>query len=79
MICYRLKAFVSGRSSVRISISMVTLGIDLSSMPEGTAACRIDWLKNRAVARLPVILATSRILDVALFKYELSISLTRVE
>jgi hypothetical protein len=31
---------------------MITLGIDLSSMPEGTAACRIDWLKNRAVARL---------------------------
>lgn len=29
---------------------MITLGIDLSSMPEGTAACRIRWMKNRALA-----------------------------
>jgi predicted nuclease with RNAse H fold len=34
---------------------MITLGIDLSSMPEGTAACRIRWMKNRAVAE-PAIL-----------------------
>src|SRR5688572_33393535 len=33
---------------------MITLGIDLSSMPEGTAACRIRWSKNRAVAEPPV-------------------------
>src|SRR5687768_11994017 len=33
---------------------MITVGIDLSSMPEGTAACRIRWMKNRAVAEPPV-------------------------
>lgn len=33
---------------------MVTLGIDLSSQPERTAACLIEWGHDRAVARAPV-------------------------
>jgi predicted nuclease with RNAse H fold len=32
---------------------MITLGIDLSSMPEGTAACRIVWSNGGAVADPP--------------------------
>jgi predicted nuclease with RNAse H fold len=34
---------------------MITLGIDLSSMPKGTAACSIAWSKKRAIAAPPVI------------------------
>jgi predicted nuclease with RNAse H fold len=34
---------------------MITLGIDLSSMPTGTAACSIVWDENRAVASSPVV------------------------
>lgn len=34
---------------------MFTLGIDLSSMPTGTAACSIVWDEHRAVARPPVV------------------------
>jgi predicted nuclease with RNAse H fold len=33
---------------------MITLGIDLSSMPPGTAACSIVWSENRGVVRPPV-------------------------
>ena len=32
---------------------MITLGIDLSSQPKGTAACRIEWRKGGAVVRAP--------------------------
>jgi predicted nuclease with RNAse H fold len=42
---------------------MITLGIDLSSMPKGTAACSIVWNENRAVAGLPVVHCTDDKLD----------------
>lgn len=42
---------------------MITLGVDLSSMPEGTAVCRIFWKKKRAVAELPVRPCTDQDLD----------------
>jgi predicted nuclease with RNAse H fold len=42
---------------------MITLGIDLSSMPEGTAACGIRWTKNRAVAEPRVLSCDDEELD----------------
>jgi predicted nuclease with RNAse H fold len=42
---------------------MITLGIDLSSMPKGTAACSIVWKNNRAVASPPVLHCTDEVLD----------------
>lgn len=42
---------------------MITLGIDLSSMPKGTAACRILWDKYRAVVEPPVEHCTDEKLD----------------
>jgi len=46
---------------------MITLGIDLSSMPKGTAACFIEWEKGRAVAQAPELGCTDEKL-VALIK-----------
>ena len=34
-------------------VKTVTLGIDISSQPEGTAACAITWEPGRAVATTP--------------------------
>ena len=42
---------------------MITLGIDLSSMPAGTAACLIVWSKECAVAEPPVTQAGDDTLD----------------
>jgi hypothetical protein len=42
---------------------MITLGIDLSSMPKGTAACRINWLAGRATAEPPRLGCTDIELD----------------
>lgn len=42
---------------------MTTLGIDLSSMPEGTAACCIEWKSGRAVASSPHMACTDEQLD----------------
>lgn len=42
---------------------MITLGIDLSSMPEGTAACSISWNSNQAVVSAPVVNCTDEKLD----------------
>jgi predicted nuclease with RNAse H fold len=43
--------------------SMITLGIDLSSMPEGTAACLINWKRNQAVVAPPAVGCTDDKLD----------------
>jgi predicted nuclease with RNAse H fold len=42
---------------------MITLGIDLSSMPEGTAACSIIWTNNTAIAAPPAVGCTDNELD----------------
>jgi predicted nuclease with RNAse H fold len=42
---------------------MITLGIDLSSMPEGTAACSITWTNNQAIASPPAVGCTDDKLD----------------
>lgn len=47
---------------------MLTLGIDLSSMPPGTAACSIVWSENRAVARPPVVHCDDEKLDALIFE-----------
>lgn len=47
---------------------MLTLGIDLSSMPPGTAACSIVWGENRAVARPPVVHCDDEKLDTLIFE-----------
>ena len=36
-------------------VKTVTLGIDISSQPEGTAACAITWEPGRAVATTPCL------------------------
>jgi hypothetical protein len=36
-------------------VKTVTLGIDISSQPEGTAACAITWESGRAVAATPCL------------------------
>jgi predicted nuclease with RNAse H fold len=41
---------------------MITLGIDLSSMPKGTAACSIVWNGNRAIANPPMVHCTDEAL-----------------
>lgn len=43
---------------------MITLGIDLSSMPKGTAACLTKWESGRAVAEEPALQCTDEVLDV---------------
>jgi predicted nuclease with RNAse H fold len=42
---------------------MITLGIDLSSMPAGTAACSINWKKDQAIASPPVVGCSDDTLD----------------
>lgn len=42
---------------------MITLGIDLSSMPEGTAACSITWTNSQAIASPPAVGCTDEKLD----------------
>jgi predicted nuclease with RNAse H fold len=42
---------------------MITLGIDLSSMPKGTAACLIKWESGCAVAEGPALQCTDEDLD----------------
>lgn len=42
---------------------MITLGIDLSSMPKNTAACCIKWGKKRALAESPHFNCTDERLD----------------
>jgi predicted nuclease with RNAse H fold len=42
---------------------MITLGIDLSSMPEGTAACSITWQNRQALAAPPALRCTDDKLD----------------
>ncbi len=42
---------------------MITLGIDLSSMPEDTATCRIRWEADRALAEPPQLGCTDEQLD----------------
>ena len=42
---------------------MITLGIDLSSMPKDTAACCITWNRERAEVKSPVVHCTDEKLD----------------
>src|SRR6266404_8117360 len=49
---------------------MITLGIDLSSMPKGTAACSIEWSENRAVAEPPVEHCTDDVLNALIARAE---------
>ena len=55
---------VRGRGdAAKRAAAMTTLGIDLSSMPRGTAACAIRWEKQRAVAGPPHLGCDDRRLD----------------
>lgn len=47
---------------------MITLGIDMSSMPKGTAACSIIWHENIAEAMPPVCACTDDVLDALISK-----------
>ena len=42
---------------------MLTLGIDLASMPKDTAACLVRWERGRAVAEPPRLGCTDSDLD----------------
>jgi len=35
--------------------AVITLGIDMSSQPKGTAACAVTWQADRAVAVTPCL------------------------
>ena len=43
---------------------MITLGIDLSSMPKATAACLINWHHERAEVQPPILRCTDDKLDI---------------
>ena len=43
---------------------MITLGIDLSSMPKATAACLINWRYERAEVKPPILRCTDDKLDI---------------
>jgi predicted nuclease with RNAse H fold len=43
--------------------TVITLGIDMSSQPKGTAACTITWEANRAVAVAPRLACDDETLD----------------
>ncbi len=47
---------------------MITLGIDLSSQPAGTAACTLEWTTKTARAHSPRIACTDDELDVQIAK-----------
>lgn len=51
------------RHRVRSCSFMITFGIGLSSMPDGTATCCIEWTRGLAVATSPRIGHTDEQLD----------------
>jgi hypothetical protein len=50
-VAYSLTADASGR--IETMNAVITLGIDMSSQPKGTAACAVTWQADRAVAVTP--------------------------
>ena len=43
--------------------AVITLGIDMSSQPEGTAACAVSWEIDRAVVASPCLGCNDEVLD----------------
>ena len=50
-VAYSLTADASGR--IETMNAVITLGIDMSSQPKGTAACTVTWEADRAVTVTP--------------------------
>ena len=62
VLTYSARTVISGLNGTSGQMNMITLGIDLASRPEKTAACRLNWQKNEATVELLDLDITDEIL-----------------